>query len=67
MINERIAIIGLVEVNSNFSKIPVKDNIYNNTDGWFETRSISTGYNRVTISDVPFQSGGIYIMAVDEV
>ena len=30
-------------------------------------RRIITGYNRIAIYDVPFQSGGTVIMAVDEV
>ena len=33
MINEGISIIGLTEVNSNWSKIPIKGNIYNRTNG----------------------------------
>ena len=67
MINEGIAIIRLEEVNNNLGKIPMKDNISNRTDRWFKTRSISTGYNRVNISDGPFQSGGTDIMVEDEV
>ena len=34
--------------------------------GWFKTSSISTGYNQVTTSDVPFQIGGPAIMSMDE-
>ena len=67
MINEGISIIWLVKVNVNWSKIPIKDNIFNRTDGWFKTRMIITGYNRVTISGRPFQSGGTAIMTVDKV
>ena len=67
MINEGISIIGLAEVNSNRSKIAIRENIYNRTNGWFKTRRISTGYNKVTISGGTFQSGGTAIMAVDEV
>ena len=67
MINEVIEITGLIEVNSNWSKIPVKENKYNRTDGWFKTRSISTEYNRVAIFYGSFQSGGKYIVAIDEV
>ena len=67
MINEGISIIGLAEVNSNWSKIPIRENIYNRTEGWFKTRSISTIYNRVAISGGTFQSGGTAIMAVDGV
>ena len=44
MINKGIAIIGLAEIDSNWSKIPIKENIYNMTDGWLKTRRISTGY-----------------------
>ena len=55
MINEEIAIIGLMEVNSNWSKIPIKQNIYNRTDTWFKTRIIITGYNQATISDGTFK------------
>ena len=65
MINEGIAIIGLVEIKINWSKIPIKYNIYNSTYRWFKTSRISTGYNRVTISDEPLQIGGTYIMVVD--
>ena len=36
-------------------------------DRWFKTSRIRTGYNKVTISSVPFQSGGTAIMAVYEV
>ena len=36
-------------------------------DEWLKTRSISTGYNRVTISDETFQSGGTAIMVVEKV
>ena len=32
MINEGIAIVGLTEVNSNWSKITIKENIYNSMD-----------------------------------
>ena len=67
MINEGIAIVGIAEVNSNWIKIPVKDDIYNRADGWFKTRSISRGFNRVTASYGPFQSGVTAIMAVNEV
>ena len=67
MINKGIEIVEIDEVNSNRSKIPIKEIIYNRTDRWFKTRRISTGYNQVTISDRPFQSGGTAIMAVDEV
>ena len=42
MINEVIAIVVLAEVNSNWSKITIKEDIYDRTDGWFKTRSIST-------------------------
>ena len=44
MINKGIAIIGLAEIDSNWSKTPIKENIYNMTDGWLKTRRISTGY-----------------------
>ena len=67
MINEGISIIGLTEVNINWSKIPIKENIYNRMDGYLKTRRISTGYNRVTTSDGPFKSGVTAIIAVDEV
>ena len=66
MMNEGIAIVGLVEVNSNWSKITIEDNTQNRTDRWLNTRRIITGYNRVTIYDALFQSGGTYIMAVSE-
>ena len=36
------------------------------TEGGVEKRSISTVYNRVTISKGMFQSGGTSIVAVDE-
>ena len=36
MINEGIAIVGLAEVNSNWSKITIKENIYNRMDGLFK-------------------------------
>ena len=67
MINEGIAMVKLSEVNDNWRKFPIKENIYNRTDGWLEKRSISTGYNQVTTYDGPFQSMGTVIMAVDEV
>ena len=44
-INEGISTIGLAEVNRNWSKIPIKENIYNRTDGWLKTRNINKGYN----------------------
>ena len=66
MINKGIAIIGLAEIDSNWSKIPIKEKIYNMMYRWFKTRRISTGYNRFTTSDGPFQSGGTAIMAVDK-
>ena len=53
-------------MNINWSKIIIKENIYNSICGWFKTRRVSTGYNRVTTSDVKFQSGGTAIMVVDE-
>ena len=67
MINKVIAIIGLAQIDSNWSKIPIKENIYNMTDGWFKIRRISTGYNRFTTSDGTFKSGGTYIILMDEV
>ena len=67
MLNEVISIIGITEVNIHGIEIPIKENIYTRTDVWFKARSISTGYNLVTIYDGPFQSGVTYIMAVDEV
>ena len=67
IINEGIEIIGLAKVNSNWSKIPIKDNIYNRIDRWFKTRRTRTGYKRVTIYNRTFESGGTYIMAVYEV
>ena len=67
MTNEVISIVGLAEVNSNWIKISIKESIYNKTDGWFLKRRVSTGNNRVTNSDGPFQSGGTDIMAMDEV
>ena len=45
IINEGISVIGIAEVNSNWSRITIKENIYNMTYGWFRTRRISTGYN----------------------
>ena len=66
-INEGILIVGLTEVNSNWSKISTTKNIYNRSDGLLNTRRTKTGYNRVTMYDVPFQSGGTSIMLVDEV
>ena len=50
MINEGIAIIGITEVNISWSKIRIKENIFNRTEVWFKTGKISTGYNWVTIS-----------------
>ena len=44
-INEEIAIIGIAEINSDWSKIPMKENIYNRKDGWIKTKRIITGYN----------------------
>ena len=67
MINEVIAVMGLAEVKSNWRKFPIRENIYNRMDGWFKTRRFSTGYNRVTNSNGPFQSGGTATMAVYEV
>ena len=67
MINKGIAIIGLAEIDSNWSKIPIKENIYNMMYRWFKTRRIRTGYNRFTTSDGPFKSGGTCIIVVDEV
>ena len=45
MINEEIAIVGLTEVNIKWSKIPIKDDIYNRKDGWFKRTRTITGYN----------------------
>ena len=67
MINKVIEIVGIAEVNRSWSRISIKDIIYNRTDGWFKTSSISAVYNRVANSDRPFQSGDTAIMAVDEV
>ena len=64
MLNEGIEIIRIAEVNSNWSKIPIIDNLYNSTDEWFKTSRISTGYNRGTISDGKFQSVGTTILVV---
>ena len=46
MINEGISIIGLIELKSNWIKIPIKENIYNSTYGWFKTRRISQGITK---------------------
>ena len=45
MINEGVAIIGIEAINSNWSRIIIKENIYNRNDRWLKTRNISTGYN----------------------
>ena len=66
MITEVTAIVGIAEVNSHWSKFPMKDIIYNRTYWWSKTRSISIGYNPVATSDGTVQSGGTAIMAVDE-
>ena len=65
MINEGIAIIGLAEVNSNWIKNLIRENIYNRVDGCFKTRRIGTGYRKFTISGRPFQSRGTDIVVVD--
>ena len=67
MNDEGISIVELTEVNSNWSKIPTKDNIYNRMNRWFKTRRISKGFNQVTTSNRPFQSGGTAIMEFYEV
>ena len=67
MVNEGIEIIGIAEVNINWSKIIIKENIYSSKDIWFKERSIITGYNKSTLSDGPFQSGDTAIMAVGKV
>ena len=36
MINEGISMIGIAEVNINWNKIPINENIYNRTGGWFK-------------------------------
>ena len=54
MINEGISIVGITELNSNWSIYPIKENIYYRTDGWFQTRRISTVYERFTNSDGQF-------------
>ena len=64
MINEGIEIIGIAEVNSNWSKILIIENLYNSTDEWFKTSRIITGYNQGTISDGKFQSVGTTILVV---
>ena len=66
IINERIAIIGLSEIKSTWSKIPIRENIYNRTDRWLKTRRFITGYNKVTISGGSFQSRSTYIIVADE-
>ena len=45
MINEGIPIVIIAEVNSNWSKITIKEDIYNRKNGWLKKRRISTGYN----------------------
>ena len=63
MINKGIAIVGLAEVNSNWSKFPLKIiHILGR-----KSRSITTGDKRVTTYDVTFQIGGTSIMAIDEI
>ena len=59
----------VAEVNSNWSKIPIKDHIYiyNRKDGWFKTRRVITGYNKVTISGGPFKCGDTAIMDTEKV
>ena len=67
VINEVISIVGIAKVNSDWGKTPIKENIYNRTDGWFKARRISTGYIQVTTSNGLFQNGGTSIMVVDEI
>ena len=65
MNNEGISHIGLAKVNINWIEIPIKENIYNSTYGWFKTSKVSTGYKQVTNFDGPFQSWVIAIIEVD--
>ena len=65
MKNEGMSIIGPSEVNIASSKIPIKENIYNRTYGWFKTSSIITVYNQFAISGGTFQNRGTAIMAID--
>ena len=67
MINEVIPMLGLSELTINWSKFSIRENTYNSTHGRFKTGRISTGYNWVTTSEEPFQSGSTAIMIVDEV
>ena len=43
MINEGISIVALSEVNINWSKSPIKENIYNRNYEWVNIRIINTG------------------------
>ena len=44
MINEGMAIVGLSKVKINWIKIPVKEKIYNRTDGWSKNKE---DYHRI--------------------
>ena len=67
MIKKGISIVGLAEVKRNWSKTPIKENIFNRTNGWFKKRRIGTGYIWFTTFDRTFQSGGTATMVVDKV
>ena len=44
--NGEVSILGLAEVNIDWRKVPLKENLYNQTDGYYKTCRISIAHNK---------------------
>ena len=61
-----IDILGLTEVNNNWSKAETHDNIWERTYGWYRQRKMATSYNSKQISSSQFQRGGTITLATEK-
>ena len=67
MHNGEVSILVLAEVNSNKRKLPLEENLYHQTDGWYKTVRINTAQKKQTTGNGPFQSGGTATMYMNEI
>ena len=65
--NGEVSILGLAEVNIDWRKVPLKENLYNQTDGYNKTCRISIAHNKKVARYGPLQSGGAATIAMNEI
>ena len=54
----KVSIIFLSKVNSNWSQVPLKENLFCRMGVWYKTRIINTSYKKRLAGDDPFQIAG---------